>query len=79
MTIKTHIAGMANFIYLRDSALWYQTESGFIFPVPLSDIGTTTFDAQYKGIRLMRWIRKHLDALESARQELQVLTKGDLV
>lgn len=67
--LKTHIAGTAHFVYFRDSALWYKTESGLVFPVPLSDIGTTHFDASYKGIRLMRWIRKHLDALQSAKHD----------
>lgn len=60
MTIKDHIQGIARFEYFRDSALWYRTSTGLLFPVPLSDIGTTTFEAEYKGIKLMRWIRKHL-------------------
>lgn len=78
LDLKTHIAGTATFQYFRDSALWYSTEAGLVFPVPLSDIGTTTFDVSYKGIRLMRWIRKHLDSL-SAQQELAQMTSGDLV
>lgn len=63
MTIKDHIKGIARFVYFRDSALWYRTETGLLFPVPLSDIGTTTFEAEHKGIYLMRWIRKHLELL----------------
>ena len=76
--IKTHIEGTANFVYFRDSALWYRTDSGFLFPVPLDDIGTTTFEASYKGIKLMRWIRKAMTAQSEARQELETLTRGDL-
>jgi hypothetical protein len=63
MTIKDHIQGIARFEYFRDSALWYRTsETNLLFPVPISDIGTTTFDAEYKGIKLMRWIRKYLES-----------------
>lgn len=63
LDLKTHISGTAHFVYFRDSALWYTTDSGLTFPVPLSEIGTTHFDASYKAIRLMRWIRKYLDAI----------------
>lgn len=66
MTIKDHVQGIARFEYFRDSALWYRTESGLLFPVPTCDIGTTTFEAEHKAIWLMRWIRKHLASLASA-------------
>lgn len=60
--LKPHIMGMARFNYFRDSALWYRTDAtGLLFPVPLDDIGTTTFDAQYPAIKLMRWIRKYVE------------------
>lgn len=69
MTIKDHIQGTCRFEYFRDNALWYRTgETKMLFPVPLSDIGTTTFDAEYKGIRLMRWIRKYLETLDASNQ-----------
>ena len=69
MTIKDHVKGIARFEYFRDSALWYRTESGLLFPVPVCDIGTTTFDAEHKGIWLMRWIRKHLASLEAGESQ----------
>lgn len=64
MNIIDHVKGVSKFRYFRDSALWYQTDTGFLFPVPIDDIGTTTFDAEYKSIRLMRWIRKYIEQLE---------------
>jgi hypothetical protein len=68
MTIKDHIQGTANFVYFRDSALWYRTSTGLLFPVPLDEIGTTTFEAEHKGIYLMRWIRKYLETLDAANK-----------
>lgn len=64
MTIKDHIQGTAHFEYFRDSALWYRTSAtDLLFPVPLDDIGTTTFPASDKAMFFMRWIRKYLASL----------------
>lgn len=51
------------FIYYFDGSLWYETENGFKFPVPISDIGTATFKAEDRAILFMRYIRKHLDTI----------------
>lgn len=32
-----------SFICFKDSELWYRTECGFDFPVPISDTGTACF------------------------------------
>lgn len=58
------------FIYFRDHKLWYTTECGFEFPVPIEDIGTATFNAEDKAILFMRYIRKHFKMLESAGIEI---------
>lgn len=64
MTVKDHIQGHCTFLYYKDSQLWYQTENtNLIFPVPVEDIGTATFDASIKGLLLMRYIRKWLDVI----------------
>ena len=34
-----------NFVYYRENDLWYKTEFGELFPVPISDIGSATFNA----------------------------------
>jgi len=52
------------FQYYKDGQLFYQTECGFEFPVPVSDIGNATFLAEDKAMLFMRYIRKHLKALE---------------
>jgi len=48
------------FTFYRDRQLFYQTECGFEFPVPIDDIGNATFLAEDKAILFMRYIRKHL-------------------
>lgn len=59
------------FEYYRKGELWYSTECGFMFPVPLSDTGDGTFAKQDKALLFMRYIRQHLEAMaqeENAQQ-----------
>lgn len=62
--IKEKIAGTVRFQYYRDGELWYKTESGFLFPVPVSDTGNAVFKNEDRGILFMRWIRKYTERLE---------------
>jgi len=59
------------FIFYRERELWYETETGFQFPVPIDDIGNAIFLAEDKALLFMRYIRKHLESIEKARQEQQ--------
>jgi len=59
------------FSYYRDGELWYKTEDGFEFPVPLSDAGNAVFQAEDKALLFMRWIRKQLDTVKSWDVERQ--------
>jgi len=63
MTLKTHVTGMVTFQYYRDGNLWYKTDSGFSFPVPVDDTGSATFSALDKALLFMRYIRKHMDVI----------------
>ena len=56
------------FQYYRDSNLWYVTECGFEFPVPIEDIGNATFMAEDKALLFMRYIRKHLNLIDVAKE-----------
>ena len=56
------------FSFYRDGQLWYETECGFQFPIPIADTGTATFLAEDRAILFMRYIRKHMAALEDARR-----------
>ena len=53
-----------HFQYYRDKELWYETDDGFLFPVPNSDIGNATFNKDDKAILFMRYIRKYKEELE---------------
>jgi hypothetical protein len=57
----------AHFVFYRDQSLFYETDKGFLFSVPLSDAGSATIHSEEKAIVLMRYIRKHLANTESAR------------
>jgi hypothetical protein len=57
------------FSFYRDKELWYITEDGFEFPVPLDDIGNATFLHEDKAILFMRYIRKYIEFLDNARKE----------
>ncbi len=57
------------FRYYRENELWYATECGFEFPVPVDDTGTGVFLAEDRAIRFMRWIRRHMELIEKSRQQ----------
>lgn len=57
------------FVHFREGELWYQTEDGFQFPVPVIDLGTATMLATDKALLFMRYIRKHADMLTQARAQ----------
>ena len=50
-----------SFVKYFDQNLWYETEDGFEFAVPIEDIGTATFFAKDEAPLFMRWIRKHIE------------------
>ena len=56
-----------HFIKYLANNLWYSTECGFEFPVPIEDTGNATFLAEDKAMLFMRYIRKHIS----------LITKGD--
>ncbi len=59
----------AHFVYYRDHSLFYETDSGFQFPVPIEDAGSATINSEEKAILLMRYIRKHLERTAKAKEE----------
>lgn len=61
----------ARITHYKLGELWYETECGFKFPVPVhltEEVGEATFKAEDKAIMLMRYIRKHVALLEEARK-----------
>ncbi len=56
---------VVKFQYFREGELWYATEDGFKFPVPITDVGTGVFNAEDRAILFMRWIRKQREVIGS--------------
>lgn len=56
------------FRFYRDGELWYATECGFEFPVPISEAGTATFLAEDRAILFMRYIRKYMEFLTKSME-----------
>ena len=78
----------ASFQYYRKGELWYKTECGFMFPVPVSDVGDGTFNASEKAMLLMRYIRKQVEAhaaedevttVRDAHDRLHVMSYGEVI
>ena len=66
MSIKDMVKDKkVTFSHYCDGYLYYTTECGFKFPVPVSDIGTATFLNEDRAILFMRWIRAHKKLLDS--------------
>lgn len=73
-TIKEMVANnkKVTFMFYRKNELWYKTECGFEFPIPISDTGDACFNNEDKALLFMRWIRKHLESIQEGLNE----TKG---
>ena len=67
--LKDRVAGSVKFLKLVNSELWYVCNDGFEFAIPLEDTAGAEFAAEDKGLYFMRWIRKHMSMLETAKQE----------
>ena len=58
------------FQFYRGKELWYATEDGLVFPVPIDDVGEATFNKEDKAILFMRYIRKHVANIEIGRDAI---------
>jgi len=54
---------------LKNKEMWYVTESGFEFPVPLSETEGAEFLAEDKALYFSRWIGRHIKDLQEALNE----------
>ena len=57
--------------------LWYATEDGFEFPVPVSDTGDGSFMAEDKAMLFMRWIRKQHGLIQAELDLMQDLRDAE--
>ena len=67
MNIKNMVGDnkKVRFVHFREGEFIYSTECGFEFPVPLEDIGKATLLAEDKALLFLRYIRKHVELVES--------------
>lgn len=57
-----------HFNFYRQGELWYVTDCGFEFPVPIADCGDGVFLKEDKAILFMRYLNKHIKMIEKARE-----------
>ena len=69
MSIKEMVANgkMVQFIRFQKGELWYKTEDGFEFPVPVADTGDGAFLPVDRAFPFMRWIRIQLENIAKAK------------
>lgn len=61
---------MVKFVRFFEGEFIYATEDGFEFPVPVAAAEGATFLANERAMAFMKHIRKHLEMLQNARQEV---------
>ena len=64
--LRDEIKGKVYFICLKNKELWYKTDSGFEFPIPLSDTEGAEFLSEDKASLFMRWLRKRIEVLKAS-------------
>ena len=71
--IKEMVSGnkKVKFVFYKLNQLWYETEDGFRFPVPIDDTGDGVFKAEDKALIFMRYIRKHVAFLEDSKNSIE--------
>lgn len=57
------------FSHYRKKNLYYKTECGFLFPVPIEDCGDATFNFEDRAMLFMRYIRKEIETQEKEKNE----------
>jgi len=62
------------FSHYKEQELWYFVDgTDFKFPVSTDDVGNATFLAEDKAILFMRWIRKHLEGIQNAKKDADLV------
>jgi hypothetical protein len=71
MKLIDHVRGKVRFSFYKAGYLYYKTESGLEFPIPVSEANENSaiFLAEDKAVYFMRWIRKYLGELQTEAAE----------
>lgn len=69
VNMKQHVVDNQKVAYkfYQNGSLWYETEKGLLFEVPISETGNGIFNREEKAINMMKWINKQLDVNDSAK------------
>jgi hypothetical protein len=64
--IKEHVKDgrLAKMLFCNKTHATFETETAFIFRVPLDDIGNGVLYPEERAIKLMKWIKKDLDKIK---------------
>jgi hypothetical protein len=57
ITLINVLRESAHFEFYRDGVLYYVTDSGFRFTVPIEEVGTGTCLKDDKAMTFMKWLR----------------------
>jgi hypothetical protein len=70
MNIKDMVSNgkKVRFTHFQKDELWYETECGFKFPVPISDTGTGIFLAEDRAMMFMRYINPHIKFINNSKE-----------
>lgn len=60
-----------HFSHYKQGELWYVTDCGFEFPVPIDDTGDASFMKQDRAMLFMRWINRHIKNINAGMEECQ--------
>lgn len=55
------------FMFFMSGKLWYRTESGFKFPVPIKGSGQSVFLNEDRAKRFYPYIKAHAEKLDKAK------------
>ena len=67
--LKDLVKEEIHFDFYRGNELFYKTDSGFQFRVPISDTGDGVFKRDDKGLYFMRYIRKELETINESKNK----------
>jgi hypothetical protein len=70
LNVKDHVSNdkVVKFLYYRSKELWYMTELGLKFPVPIEDAGEATFFVEDRAMLFMRYIRKYIEKVKESEK-----------
>jgi len=57
-----------HFFFYREENLYYKTECGFVFKIPIADTGNGTFGAEESALQMMRWLRPAIDEVNEEQK-----------